>query len=140
MKSFVRGSQLKISEIGTLDEHEDTDLAVPLSSFPCIHRPAILAFNQNISNDSIVALWSLTSTKSRQGCKAAIALFWGTFVRRPMARMYAARLAGLEYSSMFRKARQFVRENEDALSHLRIADQEANDDEHEPRVQSKLPG
>ena len=140
MKSFVRGSQLNISEIGTLNEPEGTNLAVPLSSFPCIHRPAILAFSQNISNDSIEAGWSLTSTKFRQGCKAATALFWGTFVRRPMARMHAARLAGLEYLSIFRKARQFVRENEDALNHLRTADQEANDDEHEARVQSRLPG
>ena len=53
MKSFVRGEQMDISKIGTLNEPPGTDLAIPLSCFPCIHRPAILAFSQNISIDSM---------------------------------------------------------------------------------------
>ena len=83
MKSFVRGSQMDLTQKGTLNEPPGTDLAYPLSCFACIHRPAILAFSQNISNDSLEAGWSLTSTKFRQGCKAATHLFWGMFVRRP---------------------------------------------------------
>jgi hypothetical protein len=140
MKLFVRGSQMDISQIGTLNEPPGTDLAYPLSCFPCIHRPAILAFSQNISNDSLEAGWSLTSTKFRQGCKAASHLFWGMFVRRPMAWLHAKRLAAPEFLSIFRQARKFCRENLDALNHLRTADREASDDLIEARVQAKLPG
>ena len=101
MKSFVRGSQMDISQKGTLNEPPGTDLAYPLSCFVCIHRPAILAFSQNISNDSLEAGWSLTSTKFRQGCKAATHLFWGMFVRRPMAWLHAKRLAKSDFLSIF---------------------------------------
>ena len=139
MKSFVRGEQMDISKIGTLNEPPGTDLAIPLSCFPCIHRPAILAFSQNISNDSMEAGWSLTSTKFRQGCKAATALFWGMFVRRPMAWLHAKRLAESDFLSIFRKTRRFVSEYQDALNHLRTADREASDDLNEARVQAKLP-
>jgi hypothetical protein len=139
MKSFVRGEQMDISKIGTLNEPPGTDLAIPLSCFPCIHRPAILAFSQNISNDSMEAGWSLTSTKFRQGCKAATALFWGMIVRRPMAWLHAKRLTESDFLSIFRKTRRFVREYQEALNHLRTADREASDDLNEARVQAKLP-
>ena len=140
MKSCGRGSQMDLTQKGILNEPPGTDLAYPLSSFACIHRPAILAFSQNISNDSLEAGWSLTSTKFRQGCKAATHLFWGMFVRRPMAWMHAKRLAAPEFLSIFRQARKFCRENLDALNHLRTADREASDDLIEARVQAKLPG